>query len=279
MTVRHVIIIVSVSAVLSVLAACGRAAGATGKQMVYTYADAEVYSNGFKVTKTAYAPGEMKLYYSGADELRDNKIRCYGADFADLGDDFTHTFGGGVLTVRSQFADKISGIKIDDADGGLIYHLRYLDSGQFAWMAEELWLDEGWTEVGDRERYYSTAELKEQEEAAAAKRCETLDIFTLLEGTWISADENMKWAFTIEDGGKVFKAAAMWYDPEQKEWEDDCMSVETAYQSPYYNGEGEETDSIEIIMVNASHSLPDLTAVYDPDGPVLRFGDEAYRRQ
>ena len=279
MTVRHVIIIISALAGLSVLAACGRVAGATGKQMVYTYADTEVYCNGFHITKTVYVPGEMRLYYSGADELRDNKIRCYGADFADLGDDFTHTFDGSVLTVRSQFADKISGIEIDDADGGLIYHLRYLDSGQFAWMAEELWLDDGWTEVGNRERYYSTAELKEQEEAAAAKRRETLDIFTLLEGTWISADENMKWTFTIEDGGEVFKAAAMWYDPEQKEWEDDCMSVETAYQSPYYNGEGEETDSIEIIMVNASHSLPDLTAVYDPDGPVLRFGDEAYRRQ
>ena len=279
MTVRHVIIIIIALAGLSLLTACHRAAGATDKQMVYTYEDTEVYSNGFKVTRTAYAPGEMKLYYSGAGELKDNEIRCYGADFEDLGDDFTHTFDGGVLTVKAQFADKISGIEIDDADGGVIYHLRYLDSRQFAWMAEELWLDEGWIEVGDRERYYSAAELKAQEEKTAAKRRETLEAFTLLEGTWISEDGNMKWSFTIKDGGERFSAVMMWYDPKSGEWEDDSVTIEAAYQSPCYDDKDEETDSIDILLVNASHSLPDLPVTYDPDGPVLWFGDEAYHRE
>ncbi len=318
MTVRNVIIIASALTVLSVLTACGRAVGEadggtggagedqtagsiqerldgqadegiTGQtgghmdeltegQTVYTYADTQVYYDGFQIIKTVYAPGEMKLYYSGAEELKDNKIRCYGADFEDLGDDFTHTFDGSVMTVKSQFAEKISGIKIDDADSGLIYHLRYLDSGQFAWMAEELWLDEGWTRVGDRERYYSADELRAQEKEADKKRQETLDAFTLLEGTWLSDDGESKWTFAIADGGEHLKAAMLWYDPESKGWLDEQMSVEAAYQSPYLDDEGEETDSIEMLLVNASHSLPDLTVVYDPDGPAMRVDDEVYHR-
>ena len=67
----------------------------------------------------------------------------------------------GVLTIKADFAEKISGLTIGDRRGDdTIYRLRYLDSSQFAWLADTFWYDYGWMELGDVERYYSEEELE-----------------------------------------------------------------------------------------------------------------------
>ena len=62
--------------------ACGEA----GSRTVYQYRETEVFQN-FYVKKAVYTPGELKLYYRGG-AFKDNTVRCYGADFEDLGDAF-----------------------------------------------------------------------------------------------------------------------------------------------------------------------------------------------
>ena len=42
-------------------------------ETVYRYKETAVYDDDFKISKTVYTAGEMKLYYSGA-EFDDNRI-------------------------------------------------------------------------------------------------------------------------------------------------------------------------------------------------------------
>ena len=128
--------------------ACGEA----GSRTVYQYRETEVFQN-FHVKKAVYTPGELKLYYRGG-AFKDNTVRCYGADFEDLGDAFAYTFQNGVLTIRADFAEQISGLMIDDPDQSVRYRLRYLNSSQFASLTDIFWYDDGWSETGDAEAYY-----------------------------------------------------------------------------------------------------------------------------
>ena len=143
------------------LTACGGADVRT-----YQYPETALLFDSLHIKKTVYSPGVMELYYRGG-QFKDNPIRCYDANFEDLGDQFDHTFRNGVLTVRADFAEKISGLTIEDRAHDIIYRLRYLDSPQFAWLADVFWYDKGWSETGDREAYYSAAELQAEADRKA----------------------------------------------------------------------------------------------------------------
>ena len=140
------------------LTACGGADVRT-----YQYPETALLFDSLHIKKTVYSPGVMELYYRGG-QFKDNPIRCYDANFEDLGDQFEHTFQNGVLTVQADFAEQISGLTIEDKDHDTVYHLRYLDSPQFAWLADTFWLDYGMMTLGDEARYYSDAERQAQAE-------------------------------------------------------------------------------------------------------------------
>ena len=138
------------------LAACGQ----NSNQVVYQYPETAVLFDNFHILKTVYTSGEMKLYYRGMN-LDGCQIECYDADFTKLSGEFEHMFEDGVLTIKADFAEKVSGLTIGDRRGDdTIYCLRYLDSSQFAWLADTFWYDYGWMELGDVERYYSEEELE-----------------------------------------------------------------------------------------------------------------------
>ena len=139
----------------------------------------------------------MKLYYRGG-QFKDTPIRCYDANFEDLGDQFEYSFQNGILTVQADFAEQISGLTIEDKDHDTVYHLRYLDSPQFAWLADTFWLDYGMMTMGDEARYYSDAERQAQAERERAEHAQTRNVFALLEGTWISEDGLQKYVFSGE---------------------------------------------------------------------------------
>lgn len=271
--IRKVFITVNILLGLFGLLSCAQ----SSDRVVYKYSEAEVYFDGFEIKKAVYTPGEMKLYYSGGD-LEDNRIKCYNAELEDLGDEFEHTFKNGVLTVKADFAEKISGIMIDDAKNGIIYHLRYLDSSQFAWLADVLWLDDGWRETGDAEKYYTAAELQAQADEAEAKRQETLKTFALLEGAWISEDGTQRCEFTLSEDGDCIFAEGMWLDEEQV-WQDWFFSAEAAYQSEQYNDDDEKTEILEITLVNGDHSEADMHILYNQREQTLQEGDTIYHKE
>ena len=272
MKMRKAFFAVGILMGLLALTACGRANDRT----VYKYSETAVFFEGFQIKKTVYTPVEMKLYYSGV-ELSDQELRCYGADFADLGDEFEYSYKNGILSVETEFAEKISGIMINDAENGIIYHLRYLDSPQFAWLAEVLWLDDGWQEMGDVEKYYTAEELQAQAEQTEAEHQETLDTFALLDGTWISEDGMRSYTFTLKEDRAyiIVEETCLDEEPAQPEW---IFSAEAAHQSEYFNDDGEETQLLEITLASSDHSAADMRILYDPQNRILQVGDTICRR-
>ena len=258
------------------LTACGQVDGCT-----YQYPETSVLFDDFHITKTIYSQGTMRLYYRGV-QFKDNPIRCYDANFEDLGDQFDHTFRDGVLTVQADFAEKISGLTIEDRAHDIIYRLRYLDSPQFAWLADTFWLDYGMMTMGDEARYYSDAERQAQAERERAEHEQTRNIFALLEGTWISEDGLQKYVFSTYADGSELRAAELWRSETEQMWSGWELRVESAFQTPYFGGEYSEDVAEhlqEIVLGNSDHAAADLHVLYDTQNAVILGGGLTYHRE
>ena len=258
------------------LTACGGADVRT-----YQYPETALLFDSLHIKKTVYSPGVMELYYRGG-QFKDNHIRCYNANFEDLGDQFEHTFQNGVLTVQADFAEQISGLTIEDKDHDTVYHLRYLDSPQFAWLADTFWLDYGMMTLGDEARYYSDAERQAQAERERAEHAQTRNVFALLEGTWISEDGLQKYVFSTDADGSELRAAELWRSGTEQMWNGWELRVESAFQTPYFGGEYNEDVAEhlqEIVLRNSDHAAADLHLLYDTQNAVILGGGMTYRRE
>lgn len=258
------------------LTACGGADVRT-----YQYPETALLFDSLHIKKTVYSPGVMELYYRGG-QFKDNPIRCYDANFEDLGDQFDHTFRNGVLTVQADFAEQISGLTIEDKDHDTVYHLRYLDSPQFAWLADTFWLDYGMMTLGDEARYYSDAERQAQAERERAEHAQTRNVFALLEGTWISEDGLQKYVFSTDADGSELRAAELWRSGTEQMWNGWELRVESAFQTPYFGGEyGEDVAEHlqEIVLRNSDHAAADLHLLYDTQNAVILGGGMTYHRE
>ncbi len=237
-----------------------------GNQVVYQYKDTNAYYDDIQIKKVIYTPTEMKLYCSGID-FSDSQIKCFDASFNDLGDEFTYAFKNNVLTIKSDFASLISGLEIKEGINGAIYHFRYLDSSQFAWIVEELWLDDGWNEVGDASKYYTEEEIQEKKEIENQKHQETLDTFTLLEGIWISEDESCTYTFSLNDEENILVQIKA-YEEEKDSYYEDSFVAEYAYQSI---DDEDEADIMDILLVSADHSSADFNLTYNLNDHTLNI--------
>ena len=275
-TRRNFLKVSGVAAAAAALTACGGADVRT-----YQYPETAVLFDDFQIKKTVYSPGGMKLYYRGG-QFKDTPIRCYDANFEDLGDQFEYSFQNGVLTVQADFAEKISGLMIEDSEHDVIYHLRYLDSPQFAWLADTFWLDYGMMTMGDEARYYSDAERQAQAERESAEHAQTRDVFALLEGTWISEDGLQKYVFSTDADGSELRAVELWRSGTEQMWNGWELRVESAFQTPYSGGEyGEDVAEHlqEIVLRNSDHAAADLHLLYDTQNAVILGGGMTYRRE
>ena len=276
MKLKAFLIMAGLSMALLGLTACGGADVRT-----YQYPETAVLFDDFQIKKTVYSPGVMKIYYRGG-QFKDTPIRCYDANFEDLGDQFEYSFQNGVLTVQADFAEKISGLTIEDKGHDTVYHLRYLDSPQFAWLADTLWLDYGMMTMGDEARYYSDAERQAQAERESAEHEQTRDVFALLEGTWISEDGLQKYVFSTDADGSELRAAELWFDETEQKWNGWELCVESAFQTPYFGGEYSEDVAEhlqEIVLGNSDHAAADMCVLYDSEENVIRDTNTIYHKQ
>lgn len=270
--------------------ACGEA----GSRTVYQYRETEVFQN-FYVKKAVYTPGELKLYYRGG-AFKDNTIRCYDANFEDLGDQFEYSFQNGVLTVQADFAERISGLTIDDPDQSVRYRLRYLDSSQFASLTDIFWYDAGWSETGDAETYYSAEELQAEADRKAAIRQEKLETFALLEGTWVCEDGLSKYEFTVNEDKSGMECSQMWWNEGEQSWDSQYVFAKSAFQTKGfdallavgfdfdagsdYDEIAEKTEKlIAITLVNSDPAAADMCVLYDSEENVITDTDAIYHKQ
>lgn len=271
------------------LTACGGADVRT-----YQYPETSVLFDDFHIQKTVYSPGVMKLYYRGG-QLKDNPIRCYDANFEELGDQFDHTFRNGVLTIQADFAEQISGLMIEDRANDVVYHLRYLDSSQFAWLADVFWYDDGWCEMGDREAYYSAAELQAEADRKAESQKAAQEAFALLEGTWVTENGLQKYEFSA-NGDSGMDCCNMWWNSEAQRWDSWRIFAETAFQTKGFGALLEfnldcdadcDYDKIEekaekliaITLINSDHAAANMQVLYDSEENVIKDTDAIYYKQ
>ena len=272
------------------LSACGGA----GSRTVYQYRETEVFQN-FHVKEAVYTPGELKLYYRGG-AFKDNTVRCYGEDFEDLGDAFAYTFQNDVLTIQADFAEQISGLMIDDPYQGVRYRLRYLNSSQFASLTDIFWYDDGWSETGDTEAYYSAEELQAEADRKAAIRQETLETFALLEGTWVCEDGLRKYEFTVNEDKSGMECSQLWWNEGEQSWDSQYVFAKSAFQTKGFNALLEvgfdcDADSdydeiaekieklIAITLVNNDSAAADMRVLYDSEENIIRDTDTIYHKQ
>ncbi len=266
------------------LTACSRV-----NECTYQYPETAVLFDDFHIKKTVYRPDVMKLYYRGG-QLKDNPIRCYDANFEDLGDQFEYSFQNGVLTVQADFAERISGLMIEDREHDVVYHLRYLDSSQFAWLADVFWYDEGWCEMGDRELYYSEAELQAEADKKNEDQKAAQETFALLEGTWITEDSLQKYEFVANEDECGMDCCNMWWNSETQRWDSWSFFAETAFQTKgadallEFDVDCDEIAEkaerlIAITLVNRDHAAANMCILYDPDENVIKDTDAIYYKQ
>ena len=224
------------------------------------------------ITKSVYTPGVLKLYYEGNAPKGSLKVtKCFGRDFEDLGKTFEALSQEGILTVQADFANRISGLRIEDPAHNTTYHLRYLDSPQFAWLADIYTDSFGVIVMGDQDRYFDA--LFDAEQAAILR--ESRNNFALLEGTWVSEDGLQKYVFSAERRRTKLTAEKLQFDELNQKWHSVCrMTAQSADQKPYFRTGTmlwscvDETgksvvDPIEIRLVDGSPSEEEMKVLYD----------------
>lgn len=181
---------------------CGCSADIEGmalgdKKVTYKYEEAEVTKE-FDISKSVYSDDELDIYISGLDDKFE--LTCYDKDFQIIDKDFDAKYKNGKYCIKGEGADLISGIQLRSQSA--IFHIRYLDSNQYAVLCEYDATDAGWIIEGDSEKYYTEEELNEQ------KRCKDEYIkwqsenFSLLEGYWYCKEDSDSYLhFYIDEDG------------------------------------------------------------------------------
>lgn len=186
-----------------------------GSEIVYQYRDSVVFphSDIEHITKAVYAPGEMRLYYQGSS-LEDFPVRCFGKTFCDLGSNFQYTIRDGVITIRADFADKISGLSFGNLfNHTVFYRLRYLESPQFAALAEEFSTHFGWVEWKRRGPYYGQDDPRLIRPEEDFRR-----LFSLLAGARTSRDGRQRYVFSTDAGRTRLTVAALRFSVDRQRW-------------------------------------------------------------
>lgn len=167
------------------------------KKVTYQYEEAQV-TNEFKISKSIYSDDELDIYIS---DLGDGfELTCFDKDFQMIDKDFDAKYKNGKYCIKGENADLISGIELRSQS--VIFHIRYLDSNQYAVLCEYDATDAGWIIEGDAEKYYTEEELNEQKRSKEEYINRQSKNFSLLEGYWYCKEDSDSYLhFYIDEDG------------------------------------------------------------------------------
>jgi len=190
--------IVGVIMMSFLLSGCGK------NGVTYKYVNQDK-SAGIVINKSVYLEDELKLYVKADDNNLegDFNITFYDSEFNAIDEEFTSEYRHGVLSIKGKNINKISGLYID---GRIRYHLRYLDSNEYAILYEHDVTEIGWETYGDTDKYYTSEELAKQQAAVDEARAIQEENFRTLEGTWkCDRDPSLYIRFYEEDGQRLLE--------------------------------------------------------------------------
>ncbi|MBQ8527579.1 MAG: hypothetical protein IJ429_03810 [Lachnospiraceae bacterium] len=125
-------------------------------------------------------------------------IRCYDENFEEILKEVTFKGEDNVITIYTEEADQISGLKVTVNDM-LYYQIRYLDSDSYAMLQGDWAYDYGYFVSGDEDAFYTEAEKEKQKRLQEERLAEQARAYAMLEGQWDSEDGLTRIVFADSD--------------------------------------------------------------------------------
>ncbi len=131
----------------------------------YTYENEDVV--GVEIDKVKVYADKLVIRFAEDSLSEVEEVTCYGTDFSVVEEKPQFAFRGNTLTIETEQADRISGIRVVENEY-LYFDVRYLDSDSYA-MLVHTWADDvGYMTDGDKAAYYTEEEKEEQKARAKA---------------------------------------------------------------------------------------------------------------
>lgn len=236
------------------------------KMTTYTYENEAILD--IKIEKAEAYIDKLVVTFAEGSLSGVKKAECYGSDFAVIEEEPEFTFKNDVLTIETDNADMISGMKVWDSDRDLYFYVRYMDSDSYAMLVYSWADDVGYMVNGDEDAYYTQEEKDEQKELAEIQAEAEAYAYSKLRGEWINESEDTRIIFdSNSDYGRNFSVCKL----ENGEWiEHDSMSIGEI--SPHGN------DTMALFD-NPSFGRQVIVEIEDDNTMKFDYSEELYYRK
>lgn len=210
--------------------ACGK------KLTAYTYENEAVL--GIKIEKAEVYENKFVVTFAKDSLSGVKKAECYSADLSVIEEEPGFSWKKDVLTIKTDHADRISGIKVWDSNRDVYFYVRYMDSDSYAMLVYSWADDVGYMVSGDEDAYFTQEEKEAQNKSAESQaEAETLTYSKLL-GEWINESGDTCIVFDDNGDDRYFSV----YELAGDEWGE----VETMYVSDLSEQESDEGTKITL---------------------------------
>lgn len=233
----------------------------------YTYDNEDVV--GVEIDKMKVYPDKLVIHFAEDSLSEVEEVTCYRADFSIVEEQPQFSFRGSTLTIETEHADTISGIRVKENEY-MYFDVRYLDSDSYAMLVCSWADDVGYMTEGDKVAYYTEEEKEEQKARAAALAEEEKALYDKLLGLWINESETVRVEFLYNQSSD--EKSFVVYECIDDEWkESDQVNVTTVTEEEAYQ-------SVEITL----YDNPYWGAAYyfylcnDGSGMECSYSDEKF---
>lgn len=194
---------------------------ACGKQITaYTYENEVVL--GIKIEKAEVYADKFVIIFAEDSLSGVKKTECYGADLSVIEEEPQFSWKKGVLTIKTDHADRISGIKVWDSNRDVYFYVRYMDSDSYAMLVYSWADDVGYMVNGDEDAYYTQEEKEAQNKSAESRAEAEAFTYSKLLGVWVNEGGDTRIVFDHNDDGRYFSV----YELAGDEWHElETMSI------------------------------------------------------
>ena len=169
---------------LVLFTACGN------KMTTYTYENEAILD--IKIEKSEAYIDKLVVTFAEDSISGVKKAECYSSDFTVIEEEPEFSFKNDVLTIETDNADMISGMKVWDSDRDLYFYVRYMDSDSYAMLVYSWADDVGYMVNGDEDAYYTQEEKDEQNKLAEIQAESEAFAFSSIYGEWMNKNETVR---------------------------------------------------------------------------------------
>ena len=260
---KYVLFMGTMVILLVMLSACGN------KIRTYTYENEAVLE--IRIKKTEVYPDRLVVTFAKDSLSGVEDVNCFQSDFSALEVEPEFSFAGDALTIETDDAARISGLRVWESDRDLYFDVRYLDSDSYA-MLVSAWADDiGYMVNGDTDAYYTREEKNAQRELEEQQAESEAFAFSQLIGEWVNESGNTRIVFDVdESSGRYFLVSVL----ANGEWTEQEFMYITSLT------ERDTADAKEIIVYDnpAWGRAVSFYIMNDASGMECEYADEKFTR-